>query len=711
MRACEPDREDLVEVDGVKLHYEVYGDEHDPTVLLLPASPITHSREWKGQIPDLARHAKVVTYDGRGNGRSDRPTDPQAYTDRRNVDDALAVLDAAEVDRAVLVTHCHSARWGFTLATEQPDRVHGIVAIAPGLPFLTPPHPHGVDAHEHFDDPAEGELTGWRTMNRQHWLAGGYRDWVEFFFTAQLPEPHSTKQIEDAVAWAMETSVDVMLAGMELGADGVIPSDAEAAEEMCRNIGVPVLVVHGDQDICQPVERGERVAELTGGELLVMAGSGHQPHGRDPVRVNLAIRDFLGRFRPAAPRAVRWIRGRERRKRVLYLSSPIGLGHARRDVAVAQQLRALHPDVEVDWLAQDPVTRVLEAEGERVHPASRYLANESAHIEAECGEHDLHAFQAIRDMDEILVANFMLFNDVVTEGHYDLVVGDEAWEVDHFLHENPELKRFAFAWFTDFVGWLPMPEGGSREAAVVIDYNAEMIEHLARFPRVRDQSIFVGDPDDIVPARFGEGLPAIREWTEAHYDFAGYVTGFDPSPLADRDALREQLGYAPDEQVCIVTVGGSGVGEHLLRRVIAGYPAAKRAVPALRMVVVAGPRIDPAGLPSHDGLEVHAFVPGLYRHLAACDLAVVQGGLTTCMELTAAGRPFIYVPLRGHFEQNLHVAHRLDRYRAGHRLDYDHADPDHLAELIATHIGQPTHYRPVETDGAARAAALLAELL
>jgi hypothetical protein len=112
------------------------------------------------------------------------------------------------------------------------------------------------------------------------------------------------------------------------------------------------------------------------------------------------------------------------------------------------------------------VTTVLEQAGERVHPASRWLANESAHIESEAAEHDLHCFQALRQMDEILMANFMVFHDVVTTERYDLVIGDEAWDVDHFLHENPELKRFAYAWLTDFVGYLPMPDGGDREALV-----------------------------------------------------------------------------------------------------------------------------------------------------------------------------------------------------------------------------------------------------
>ena len=104
---------------------------------------------------------------------------------------------------------------------------------------------------------------------------------------------------------------------------------------------------------------------------------------------------------------------RDRRKRALYISSPIGLGHAQRDVAIAASCASCIPDLEIDWLAQDPVTRVLEAEGERIHPASAQLANESAHIESESAEHDLHCFQAWRRMDEILVANFMVFHDLV----------------------------------------------------------------------------------------------------------------------------------------------------------------------------------------------------------------------------------------------------------------------------------------------------------
>jgi len=406
-----------------------------------------------------------------------------------------------------------------------------------------------------------------------------------------------------------------------------------------------------------------------------------------------------------------WIRGASRRPRVLYLSSPIGLGHARRDLAIAAELRSVHPNVEIDWLAQEPVTTVLEAEGERVHPASRALASESGHIASEAAGHDLHCFQALRRMDEILVANFMVFQEVVEESSYDLVVGDEAWDLDYYWHENPELKRGAHAWLTDFVGYLPMPSGGEHEAFLTADYNAEMIEHIARFPRIRDKAIFVGNPDDIVPDVFGPDLPKIRDWTEDHFEFSGYVTGFTPPTADEGAAWRAEFGYRPDDLVCIVTVGGSGVGRALLDKAVAAFPLAKRRVPNMRMIVVAGPRIDPGQFPEHEGLEIRGYVDRLYRHLAVCDLAVVQGGLTTTMELVAAQRPFLYFPLTNHFEQNFHVRHRLDQYGAGRHMEFSSTDDEALADAIVTVAGTATNYRPVESTGAAQAAALISALI
>ncbi len=704
-RAREPDVTGVAERDGVALAYEVYG-EGDTTVLLMPTWSIVHSRVWKAQVGYLARHYRVVTFDGRGCGKSGRPVGAAAYTNEQYAADTIAVMDATGTDEAVLVALSCGAAYSVHVAAEHPDRVTGIFAIGPSCGF-TGAH---SDRDEALWDAVYDTHPGWRKYNEDYWLNGDYDDFVDFFFAKMFNEPHSTKQIEDCVGWGHEISPQTLVdttAG-RIGCNGAV---CLPLEPVCSRVRCPVLVVHGTNDEIRPHDIAERLAELTGGSLVLLEGVGHGPLARQPVLINLMIRDFVDRLRPQVERRT-WVAAPRRPRRALYLSSPIGLGHARRDVAIVEELRKLEPDLEVDWLAQHPVTRVLEDAGERVHPASAWLANESAHIEHEAGEHDLHAFQAIRRMDEILVNNFMVFQEVVEQEHYDLVIGDEAWDVDYFLHENPELKRFAFAWMTDFVGWIPMPDGGDREARLTADYNAEMIEQRARFARVRDRSVFVGNLEDVVPESFGPGLPMIRDWVRDEFDFAGYVTGFDPADVADREGLRSRLGIREDEQRCVVTVGGSGVGAPMLNRVLDAVPLARRQRPDLRFLVVAGPRIDPKSLPRRRGASVRGHVPDLYQHLAASDLAVVQGGLTTTMELTATQRPFVYVPLRHHFEQNFHVRHRLERYGAGHCLDYEEAvDPDALADAIVREVGRKVAYKAVESDGAARAARMLADLL
>jgi predicted glycosyltransferase len=289
-------------------------------------------------------------------------------------------------------------------------------------------------------------------------------------------------------------------------------------------------------------------------------------------------------------------------------------------------------------------------------------------------------------------------------------VADEGWDIDYFLHENPELKTAPYVWLTDFVGWLPMrPE----EAWLTSDYNAEMLAHIERLPHVRDRSIFVGNPDDIVADGFGDGLPSIREWTEAHYSFSGYIQHFDPQRQMDRVSLRTRLGIEKGESVVLASVGGTAVGRLLLQRIIDSYQEARNRIPGLRLVVVAGPRIDPASL-RHDGtVDVRGYVPNLYEYLAVSDLALVQGGLSTTMELVATGRPFLYFPLGDHFEQTFHVPHRLANYGVmpEAKLDFAVTSVERLADAIVHELDHPCSYLPVENTGAAAAARSIAEVL
>ena len=397
-------------------------------------------RVYKAQLPYFSERFRCITYDPRGNGRSDRPAEVAAYSLNHYVADALSVMDATATERAILVGLSFGGMLACVLAAHHPERVKAAIlvgtsaSIGPGYPYMTP---------QHFA--AKPELSeGWDKYNRGHLLAN-YPDFAQHFVSHICSDPHSTKQIEDGLEWANDTDGAVLAKTVEARR---IPPSFDVGEAMYRKIQCPMLVIHGDDDLIQPHARGKLVAELTEAEFVTIPGGGHNLLGRFPAKCNGLIVDFLERRLglPAPRRRAR----RRTAKKALYLSSPIGLGHGRRDIAVTRELRKLHPDLRVEWLAQDPVTRLLDASGERVHPLSSRLASETRHIELESGEHELNAFQAIRRMDEVLIANFMIFQDAVEEGRYDLVIADEAWDIDHHWHEHPELKRAPLAWFTRF---------------------------------------------------------------------------------------------------------------------------------------------------------------------------------------------------------------------------------------------------------------------
>lgn len=689
MRALEPVESGQVDNDGVRIAYEVFG-EGPTTVFLMPTFPIVDSRMWKAQVPYLARHYRVLTADPRGNGDSDRPDGAAAYSDEAYAADLLAVLDATGTESVFAVALCSGVRWALVLAERAPERVRGLVAVAPNVAPLAP-----------LVDPID--------MPTQPKWRGRYDDYAAYHSVLMVPEPHSSKADEDLVAWARQTDAGTLADRLNTTERGADPEDAAA---LLHGLRCPVLVLHGTEDRCQPLERGRRFAQLTGGRLVVLDGSGHVPMARHPVLVNTHIKEFVDMHTTTTERGAPWLFARERRRRALWVCSPIGLGHVLRDLAIARALREQVPDLDIEWLAQPPVSDVVAAHGEVLHPASAELASESAHWESESTHHDLHAFYAFRRMDEILCANYMLFDDVVRETSYDLWVGDESWEVDHFLHENPERKIAPYAFLTDVVGFLPVdPEGDPREAELCADYNAEMVEHRERFPYVRDRSVFIGGYAELPDASLGAGLPTVREFTERRFTSVPYVVPFDPAAYRRPARLRRELGYGTGYPLYIAAVGGTAVGRDLLELTAEAFSLVRKEEPDARMVMVTGPRLDPGLLPDVEGMEKRGYVDSLFAHLACADLAVVQGGLSTTMELTAARRPFVYFPLANHWEQQHFVAHRLDHYGAGVRRDYTATTPRDLATTMMETRAARTSYRPVRRGGADRAAALLAGVL
>lgn len=700
MRAVEPAQQGQLTIDGFGIGYEVFGDEDAPPVLLLPTWQIAPSRHWKMQIPYLARQFRVIAWDPPGIGAGERTTDPAAYNFDHVVDFGIGLLDHLGVVQAAVVGFSKGSIYGLLMAARFPKRVSRLVLIA----SCTDDWKDGVDPR--FWQERES-YEGWRKRNAHYWRAD-YPGWLDFFFRQVCSEPHSTKLIDDMTGWALETTAEVLIAGVEN--DALMP--AMTLDEAVDRVTCPVLMIHGTDDCIETGENCRRWVETSPNfELLEIDGASHVVHARQPVAVNQEIARFLG---VPPDRRRRWPRAMSRaERRALFVSSPIGLGHVQRDLAVARELRRIEPRLQIDWLAQPPVSDVLARSGETIHPLSRFLASESSHWESFAGEHRLHAFQAFRDMDEILTANFMVFLDAAGETPYDLWLGDEAWELDHYLHENPELKRAPYVFMTDFVGWLPFNGSvGSREAALTADYNLEMLEHVERFPRLRDRAIYFGDPDDLMPERFGPGLPLIPDWTAEHFTASGYAVPFDPADYTDVAAVRARLGYDPKRPLVICAAGGTTAGRHLMKRAADAWPLIQRARPDARCVIVAGPRIDAGEIPQYPGLEVREYVHDLYEHLAVADLGIVQGGLGTTMELAVTHRPFLYFPLADHFEQRYHVAYRLQRWGAGRQLDFAETSVEELADAALSAIGSDTsRYRSYDTGAARRAAGIIAELL
>jgi pimeloyl-ACP methyl ester carboxylesterase len=677
-----PAREGFVERDGVKSWYAVWG-EGGPWIAFAPIFQITHSRMLKTTVPYLSRHFRVLAMDGRGNGRSDRPRGQEHYRFDEYYADFVAVLDAAGADRVAVVGISATAMTAIRLAAEHPGRVSHLVCV-------------GGYADSRADDPQVAE----RVRAESERMRGDWAAYLDWFFSIAFTEPHSTKPFEDGVRYGWASSGEVV----DWARNGWLGSDVTA---LARTVKCPTLVIHGDADKRVFHAKGRQIAALVpGARLLTIGGGGHLPSVRDPVLFNRSLRDFVA----GSPRAGTWTRAMSRKRRALFISSPIGLGHVQRDLAIARELKKLQPDLEIDWFTVDPAARYLAQEGERVHPITARLANESRHFEHVAGEHDLHAFFALRTMDEVMVNNFMTFADLMEEQHYDLVIGDEAWDVDYYYHENPDLKRQPFVFLTDFVGCVPVC-GDEREAHLCADRNADDIEHVARFPYVRDAAVFVGNPEDVTDEPFGPGLPRIRDWTDRNFSYSGYTLPFDPQAYADTEQLRSKLGYGPQEKIAIASIGGTAVGGALLQRIAAAFPIMKREVPQLRLVLVAGPRLPVDAFPEMQGLEIKSYVHNLFEHLACCDLALVQGGLSTCMELVATRRPFLSFPLARHFEQRVHVRKRLANYGADSAVEYDGLAPAALAARALAAMHAPVRYKPVETDGAARAAGNIAQVL
>jgi pimeloyl-ACP methyl ester carboxylesterase len=290
MRARYPDRTGFVDRDGVRTFWELYGG-GEPRILFAPTWSIVYSRIWKAQIPYFARRHTVITLDPRGNGLSDRPPDASAYSERQLAGDLVAAMDATVTDRAIVVSLSLGAQRSLILATEHPERVAGLVFLGPAIPLGKGPPGRSID----FDAPPESD-TGWARYNRHYWRRD-YRTFLEFFFGQCFSESHSTKHIEDAIGWGQEMDAETLILTEE--AEGL---DEDTTLRLCAAIRCPTLVIQGDEDAVTGPGPGFALADaIPHAALLTVAGGGHILNAREPVLINLLIRDFIAALRGDSP--------------------------------------------------------------------------------------------------------------------------------------------------------------------------------------------------------------------------------------------------------------------------------------------------------------------------------------------------------------------------------------------------------------------------
>ena len=394
--------------------------------------------------------------------------------------------------------------------------------------------------------------------------------------------------------------------------------------------------------------------------------------------------------------------------RVLYVSGSLGLGHVTRDLAIAAEMHRMSPDVDITWIAGSPASEALVAAGERLAPEQAKYRGETDLAEAVARNGRLSLTTYVFRALAAWFHNARLIGTVASQGKFDVIVGNETYEIpvaNFFgLHVLPPIP---FVMMYDFWG-MEVTSGNVLERLGAWILNLVWAQEWRVTARGRNAAIFFGEIEDVPDRPFGVLLPNRRRYAENHVEFVGYPLAFDLKDVPHREVLRRELGY-DDGPLVVCTVGGTSIGRDLLELCGRAFPLVAARVPGLHMVLVAGPRLDPESLDVPQGIDCRGMVPQLWRHMAACDLAVVQGGGTTTLEVEALRVPFLFFPIEHHSEQEVTVAGRLSRHGAGVRMHVSSTSPEEMADAITANLGVAVSYPEIPVDGARLAARRILE--
>jgi len=396
-------------------------------------------------------------------------------------------------------------------------------------------------------------------------------------------------------------------------------------------------------------------------------------------------------------------------KRILFITGSIGLGHVGRDLEIASALRKTLPDIDISWMAESPATEVLEKAGEKLLPEASSLSSASAELEGLANDYQANLVKWVMNMRKGWAKNAEVYARIVEKYNFDLWIGDEPYDIMIAMLANPGLKKCPFVVIYDFLGLDATTRNPVDHIAAYLT-NRLWLRFLDRNPPLADKSLFIGELEDVADRKFGFMLPNRRALAKRLISFVGYVLPDDIEKFRDKAEARKLLGYG-NEPLIICSIGGTSAGKKLLDLCVQAYPKLKDRIPDLQMILVCGPRVAPDTIQAPPGVKVVGYLPELYKHLGAADLCVVTGGGTITLELTALQRPFLYFPLEHHFEQEVDVANRCQRHRAGIRMSWSKTTPESLTDAIVSNMGKPVDYASVPVNGAQEAVRTIRSIL
>ncbi len=397
-------------------------------------------------------------------------------------------------------------------------------------------------------------------------------------------------------------------------------------------------------------------------------------------------------------------------KRILYVSGSIGLGHVTRDLAIAKQLRRQCPQVELSWLACHPATLSLKEAGENLLPEADIYANDNVPAENAAKGFGMNVLKYASNTRREWTHNVKIFKQITSREQFNLVIGDETYEIGIALAKKHVLIETPFVMIYDFLGLDSVTNNPIEKIGVYVWNRIWIRTDYKLLSDRKNLALFAGELEDIPDKGLGFLLPNRRDHARAHYKFTGYILPFEPADYTDKTKIRAKLGYG-SEPLVVCSIGGTSIGKELLELCGQAYPIIKKKVPDLRMVLICGPRFSVEDIEVPEEVEVKGYVRALYEHFAASDLAIVQGGGTSTLELTALRRPFLYFPLANHCEQQIHVARRLARHQAGIKMVYSQTTPEILADKVIANLGKKVNYPKIPVNGAQKAAQLISQLL